>query len=51
MKIFLGLHSKDELGMEHSNSRLMASKSFHRAERPKVFSGKPNLLKKDLLIL
>jgi len=36
VKIFLGLHSKDELGMEHSNSRLMASKSFHRAERPKV---------------
>merc|ERR1719400_1561133 len=36
VKIFLGFHSKTELGMEHSNSRITASKSFHRAERPKV---------------
>ena len=41
VKIFLGFHQKEELGMEHSGGRIMASKSFVRAVRPNIKKRKP----------
>ena len=41
VKIFLGLHDKAELRLEHSSGRIMASKSFRHLERPKVERRRP----------
>ena len=41
VKTFLGLHDKAKLSLEHSSSRIMASKSFRHLERPKVERRRP----------
>ena len=41
VKIFLGLHDKAELSLEHSSGRITASKSFRHVERPKVERRRP----------